>query len=627
MPETEFIGRYRMIRRLGSGAFADVFLAVDEDLESPVAIKVLAERWALDPDVRERFLNEARLLRRIGGERLVSVHDIGQTPHGRPYFVMPYADRGTLEDRLAAAGRPIPPEAAFAVARAVALALRRVHEAGVVHRDVKPGNVLIFSDPGDAAVNDAAPLLAADERLVLGDLGLAKDLSLGGTALSLPVGTPGYMAPEQSDAGAAVDERADVYACTALLTRILTGRPPSVGSLAASLDALLDAEPVTGRDDAEPVTDRDDAGLASGRPDADAGRVAGRAGSDAAPVTGHDDAGPVAGRADAEPVIGRTDVAGNGRGASAGSSGDGVRNGSPVKSRGERAGQGRWSSAKRGASAWRGGRDGNSGAGRRAGQVGPAVRGLLLAGLDPVPARRPASAGQWLADLDSAVAADRQAGPVRRRRLVPLVAAGLVVLVGSLAAVLVAWPRAERPAAAPAAAPASSSAPVIRYEEVFDDTRAISIRVPAAWSQRWGNGWHPGQSPFYGNVNVGPGLNASPNVSDWFTAAAVPGVFAGVSSKVVRQGKFSPEFMRQYFGPNGCTAAGSGAFHLPRLGLTGVQGEWSCPGGIHWRYAYGWPAHHRYLVALEAKLVSAPDEQAWKEVLDSVAVHAEPPNG
>ncbi|MBM2620925.1 serine/threonine protein kinase [Actinoplanes sp. LDG1-06] len=493
MADFAFIGRYRTVRRLGSGAFADVFLAVDEDLESPVAIKVLAERWAFDPDVRERFLNEARLLRRLGGERLVSVHDIGQTPDGRPYFVMPYADRGTLEERLAelaAAGRVVPPDAAFTAVRAVALALRPVHEAGVVHRDVKPGNVLIFggggSGSGSGGDGDASPLVAADERLVLGDFGLAKDLSQGGTALSLPVGTPGYMAPEQSDAGAAVDQRADVYACTALLTRILAGRLPSGGALEESLS----------------------------------------------------------------------------------------------------------------------------------GEIGPAVRRTLLSGLDPAPARRPASAGQWLSDLDTAVAADRKP---RRRRLVPLLAAALVVAVGVAAAAFVAWPRPEAPAAAPA--------PAIRFEEVFDDTRSISLRVPAAWSQHWGNGWHPGQSPFYGNVNVGPGLNASPNVSDWFTKAAVPGVFAGVSSRVVKQGKFSPDFMRQYFGPNGCTAAAGGPFRLDRLGLTGVQGEWSCPGGIRWRYAYGWPAHHRYLVALEIKLVAPDQDQAWTEALASVAVHTEPPNG
>ncbi|WP_179277280.1 serine/threonine-protein kinase [Actinoplanes regularis] len=503
MAEIEFIGRYRIMRKLGSGAFADVYLAVDEQLESPVAIKVLANRWALDQDIRERFLNEARLLRRIGGPRLVNVHDIGETPDRGPYFVMPYADRGTLEDRLAdlaGAGREVEPAAAFAVARDVALALRRVHEAGVVHRDVKPGNLLIFSDPDpdpghgrEAAHGDAAPLVEPDERLVLGDFGLAKDLSIRASGLSLPVGTPGYMAPEQSDATAAVDQRADVYACSALLARMLVGRPPSAG--------VLDEQSLRGA-------------------------------------------------------------------------------------------------------------------------VGPAVRRSILSGLDPAPAARPASAAEWLTNLDSAVAADRSSGPARTRRFAAPVLGG--VLIVALTVGLLAVLRQDRPQAAPAVA---ASAPPVPYEQVFDDTRTISVSVPAAWSQHWGNGWHPGQSPFYGKINVGPGMNASPNVSDWFTDAAVPGIFVGASAKVVKEGRFSPEYMRQYFGPTGCTAAGSEDFRLDRLGLTGVQGRWTCPGGVWWRYAYGWPAHHRYVVALEIKVVAPYDGGTWDAALNSVTLHAEPPNG
>ncbi|BCY10621.1 serine/threonine-protein kinase [Actinoplanes sp. L3-i22] len=481
--EIEFIGRYRIMRRLGNGAFADVFLAVDDDLESPVAIKVLAERWALDPDIRERFLNEARLLRRIGGRRLVGVHDIGQVPDGRPYFVMPYADRGTLEDRLAA-GRPVPAGAAFAVAREVALALRRVHEAGVVHRDVKPANLLIFADPaGDAgaAPVHAAPLLAADERLVLGDFGLAKDLSARATGLSLPVGTPGYMAPEQSDAAAAVDERADVYACSALLARMLIGRPPSAGEL----------------DDETSVR--------------------------------------------------------------------------------------------------------------------PGVRRAILSGLSPAPSARPASAAAWLDGLDTAVAADRP----RHRLLAPVLG---LVLVALLVAGLLAVLHRDRTADAPAA----GAAPKVDYVDFLDDTRSLSVHVPAAWGQHWGNGWHPGQAPFYNKVDVGPGMNASPNVSDWFTDAAVPGLFAGASARVVKEGRFTPEYMRDYFGPTGCTAAGTSPFRLDRLGLTGVQGEWRCPGGVRWRYAYGWPGHHRFVVAVEIKFVPPYGDEVWTEALNSLTVHTEP---
>ncbi|WP_433832045.1 serine/threonine-protein kinase [Actinoplanes sp. CA-015351] len=473
MVEIEFIGRYRVGRRLGEGAFAEVFLAIDEDLESPVAIKVLARRWSDDEDVRERFLNEARLLRRLGGARLVAVHDIGELPDGRPYFVMPYADRGTLEDRLASlAGEEIPASAAYAVARDVALALRRVHEAGVVHRDVKPGNLLIFSEP-ESALSSADPLVAADERLVLGDFGLAKDLTIRASGVSLPAGTPGYMVPEQSDAAASVDERADVYACSALLARILTGRPPGTGSLATL-------------------------------------------------------------------------------------------------------------------------------------PVGPAVRATIMSGLDPQPGSRQSSAGEWLASLDQAVAADG-AGvrPARRRRRAAMLGVAAAVLISSLGAGLII-----------SGEPAETKA--VSYVPVTDDTGRLSVNVPATWSQHWGNGWHPGQSPFYNDVNVGPGMNASPNVSDWFTAAAVPGLFAGISSKVVAEGKFTPGYMAQYFGPKGCTATGRSEFRLDRLGLTGTQGEWTCAGGVHWRYAYGWPDHHRWILVLEIKMVTAEDDKAWDEALRTV---------
>ncbi|MFJ3943263.1 protein kinase [Streptomyces griseoaurantiacus] len=88
MHSLERIGRYRLERRLGSGAFAVVWLAHDDVLEAPVAIKVLAENWAGRLDVRERFLEEARLLRRAGSSRIVQVYDIGELPDGRPYFVM-----------------------------------------------------------------------------------------------------------------------------------------------------------------------------------------------------------------------------------------------------------------------------------------------------------------------------------------------------------------------------------------------------------------------------------------------------------------------------------------------------------------------------------------------------------
>ena len=94
------IGRYKVVRLLGSGGFASVWLGTDDTLDDPVAIKVLAENWAHVPDVRNRFLQEARLLRQADSDRVVRMYDVGELADGRPYFVMSYADRGTVADRM-----------------------------------------------------------------------------------------------------------------------------------------------------------------------------------------------------------------------------------------------------------------------------------------------------------------------------------------------------------------------------------------------------------------------------------------------------------------------------------------------------------------------------------------------
>jgi serine/threonine protein kinase len=94
------LGRYVVRRRLGSGGFATVWLAHDEQLDAEVAIKVLADNWAHDDSVRHRFLEEGRFLRRVESEHVVQVHDVGELEDGRPFLVLTYADRGTLADRL-----------------------------------------------------------------------------------------------------------------------------------------------------------------------------------------------------------------------------------------------------------------------------------------------------------------------------------------------------------------------------------------------------------------------------------------------------------------------------------------------------------------------------------------------
>jgi hypothetical protein len=208
------IGRYQLERPIGSGSFGVVWLAHDDTLQAPVALKVMAENWAFRLDLRERFLSEARLLRRAASSRVVQVYDIGELPDERPYFVMEYADRGTLADKLADAGGPLPTAEALWLAAEAARGVAALHEAGIVHRDIKPSNVLIRKAPGGR------------DRVLVADLGLAKSLAQA-SGLTLTAGSAGYMAPEQAEPGEdGIDERADVYGLGALAYHLVTGAVP-----------------------------------------------------------------------------------------------------------------------------------------------------------------------------------------------------------------------------------------------------------------------------------------------------------------------------------------------------------------------------------------------------------------
>ncbi|MFD4502695.1 protein kinase [Streptomyces sp. NPDC058457] len=207
------VGRHRLQRLLGCGGFGMVWLAYDDLLEAPVAVKVMAEKWVHRPDLRERFLDEARLLRQAASDRVVQVYDIGQLPDGRPYFVMTYADGGTLADRVAQG--PLAADQALRFAVQAARGVADLHAVGIVHRDIKPSNILLQTASGGR------------ERLLVADLGLAKSLAHA-SGLTQGVGSPGYMAPEQvpEDVLVDVDERADVYGLGVLTYELLTGSLP-----------------------------------------------------------------------------------------------------------------------------------------------------------------------------------------------------------------------------------------------------------------------------------------------------------------------------------------------------------------------------------------------------------------
>jgi serine/threonine protein kinase len=220
------------MERLGVGGFATVWLYHDDELRSDVAVKALADNWAQRFDIRERFLEEARILRRADSDHVVRVYDIGEHD-GTPYFVMSYADRGSLADFMEKSS-PIPVPTTVELIRQAGLGLSVLHEHGVVHRDIKPQNLLLRQTGSGVAGSGGL-------RLLVADLGVAKAM-LHASGLTQVVGTPSYMAPEQA-AGIGIDTRADIHALGAVAYHMLTGKLVREGGISDLIDARLPQAP------------------------------------------------------------------------------------------------------------------------------------------------------------------------------------------------------------------------------------------------------------------------------------------------------------------------------------------------------------------------------------------------
>ncbi len=205
----EKLGRYKVVSHLGRGAMGEVYLCHDDALNRDVAVKVLADTHRKNPELRARFVREARAVARVAHPNIVHIHLIDEHS-GLPYFAMDYLKGRDLGSLLREFG-PMDPGEAVAIILRVARGLRAAAKAGVVHRDLKPANIVVASD--------------GDVKLM--DFGLAKTISVDPelTAAGLVVGTPDYISPEQAR-GEQADSRSDIYGLGCTLFHLLSGQPP-----------------------------------------------------------------------------------------------------------------------------------------------------------------------------------------------------------------------------------------------------------------------------------------------------------------------------------------------------------------------------------------------------------------
>ncbi len=220
--------RYEFIREIGRGGMAVVYEARDHKHNRSVAVKVLRADLSAVLGA-DRFLQEIEIAAGLTHPHILALHDSGECD-GFLYYVMPYVDGESLRDRLAG-GTTLPLEDAWEIAREVAGALAYAHRSGVIHRDIKPENILL-----------------AEGQAIVADFGIAKAVDTAGAGLTrtgFPLGTPGYMSPEQAAGGTRLDPTTDVYSLACVCYEMVVGDVPGmfVSSEASRLQRFVDAEP------------------------------------------------------------------------------------------------------------------------------------------------------------------------------------------------------------------------------------------------------------------------------------------------------------------------------------------------------------------------------------------------
>src|SRR5438046_3650415 len=208
--DSVFDGRYRSIRKLGAGGMANVYLAENQELGRRVAIKILDDRHAADDSFIERFRREAKNAAGLSHPNIVSIYDRGEA-EGTYYIAMEYLSGRSLKELIVSRG-PTPIRIAIDYTRQMLAALGFAHRHGIVHRDIKPHNVVVDSDG----------------RLKVTDFGIARSGASQMTEVGSIIGTAQYLSPEQAR-GSQVDQPSDVYSVGVVLSELATGQVPFTG--------------------------------------------------------------------------------------------------------------------------------------------------------------------------------------------------------------------------------------------------------------------------------------------------------------------------------------------------------------------------------------------------------------